>query len=410
MSWERIPLRHATVVLNRGTAPDYCEDGPVRMISQAANQGAGIDWNRTRFHAYDGDPRRLKGFLQPGDSFVNSTGTGTLGRVGWFSSGPDSRPCVADGHVTLVRFDPKHVHDRFGYFFLKSDSFQNFMFETLVFGSTNQIELSRERMLGVPICVPGVADQRAIVDFLDVETARIDALVAKKYQLIRVLAEWEQSEMLEIAGDWRRCDTVSLRQFGTSVLTGPFGTQLAASEYISGGVPVINPTHIKRGKITPEEIVSVAASAAARLSRHRLSAGDLVMGRKGDVGRTAIVDARADGWLCGSDSIAIRPSPERLIPAYLAMVMSIDIYRQQLMAKSTGATLANVNESTLKDLRVPHRSVVSQEECVRMAEHVNECYERLVSALEQQISLLREHRQALITAAVTGEMKVPGVS
>ncbi|MDU0294387.1 restriction endonuclease subunit S, partial [Saccharothrix longispora] len=64
MNWEYTPLRYVTHLINRGTAPDYTDDGPVRMISQAANQETGLKWHRTRFHSHTGDPRKLKGYLE----------------------------------------------------------------------------------------------------------------------------------------------------------------------------------------------------------------------------------------------------------------------------------------------------------------------------------------------------------
>ncbi len=202
----------------------------------------------------------------------------------------------------------------------------------------------------------------------------------------------------------------TLRQYGVSVLTGPFGTVLAATEYIDGGVPLINPSHIKRGKLVPEPHISVPRNVADRIGRHKLAVGDVVMGRKGDVGRCAVVPEYAAGWLCGSDSIAIRCARSSAKPEFIGMALQVDLYRQQLARKSTGATLANVNEGVLLDLQVPDLSREEQEHVMRVCWAVRQRNEALQRPLTSQIGLLREHRQALITAAVTGELAVPGTA
>lgn len=136
----------------------------------------------------------------------------------------------------------------------------------------------------------------------------------------------------------------------------------------------------------------------------------MVLGRKGDVGRAALVEASQDGWVCGSDSIAVRLEPVALSSEFLADTLRIDYYRQQLHAQSTGAMVANVNESSLLSFRVPAISPAAQGEAVARLRNIHRRHDELVNRLERQLSLLREHRQALITAAVTGEFAVPGTA
>ena len=78
----------------------------------------------------------------------------------------------------------------------------------------------------------GLREQRAITDFLDAETARIDALIAKKRRLIAVLDEWEQVSGLRVLGDFRSTSVKTLRQYGTRVITGPFGTVLSRANIL----------------------------------------------------------------------------------------------------------------------------------------------------------------------------------
>jgi type I restriction enzyme S subunit len=269
--------------------------------------------------------------------------------------------------------------------------------------------LTVDKLASLQIPRPTVAVQRATADYLDAETARIDALIAKKQRMISLLNEQEERELFEAVGDWRSFESTSLRQYGTAVFTGPFGTVLSAGEYVDGGVPLVNPTHIVRGAIVPESHVSVPESVAKRISHHRLNVGDIVMGRKGDVGRSAMISPREDGWLCGSDSIAIRCLSTSLDPEYLALALSTSMYRQQLSRSSTGATITNVNESILLNLRLPRRTLTEQSAAVAAGRRMKMKRDQLVSKLALQCELLVEHRKALIAAAVIGQLDMPEV-
>jgi type I restriction enzyme, S subunit len=273
-----------------------------------------------------------------------------------------------------------------------------------------QWDLPWDAFRDIKVNLPDVDTQRDIARFLDAETARMDALIQRRRRMIELLGEREQASLIETMGDWRAEVTRSLRQYRTRVLTGPFGTQLAADEYVDGGVPLINPTHIRRGRLIPESGVSVPEAVAERLSRHRLAAGDIVMGRKGDVGRAAVVPSESHGWLCGSDSIAIRTDPDRLLPRWLALVLHVDLYRQQLAAGSTGAMMANVNETTLSTLRIPDLTLEEQARAADAAATVVKRYEFLAGRGARQIELLVEHRHALVTAAVTGQLDLAKVA
>lgn len=266
--------------------------------------------------------------------------------------------------------------------------------------------LTREKLTALQIPWPAAGERRAIADFLDAETTRIDALIEKRRAMVDLVLEREQAELLGrlTEGEARK----TLRQCGVRVCTGPFGTQLAAEEYVEAGVPIVNPSHIRDGEITPEPGAAVpSALATSRLARHQLRLGDIVMGRKGDVGRAALVTEREEGWVCGSDSIAIRTEGSKLSPAYLATVLHVAFFRQELASRSTGATLTNVNESNLLALQVPALTWLAQMSVASQCHQIRNRTRGTVRVFTRQIALLQERRQALITAAVTGELDVP---
>ncbi|WTC15432.1 restriction endonuclease subunit S [Streptomyces cellulosae] len=407
-SWSSAPLKHVTSTLKRGSAPTYVDAGPVRVISQASNQASGLDWSRARFHNFSGNPKSLKGYLCPNDVLINSTGTGTLGRVGYFTDSPDGLPCMADSHVTIARAKPDQLHARFSYYWLSSSLFQEYTYTALVVGATNQIELNRERLGDAPVPLPPLDEQRRIADFLDAETARIDGLLdARERHIALVKERWEATIYQELIQS--RAPEVELRRLGVKVTTGPFGTVFNASQYQEGGVPMVNPLHIRNGSITPDLHHAVPPETAARLARHRLRAGDLVVGRKGDLGRAALVQESQDGWVCGSDCIALHPGG-KVLPHFLDYVLRSQYIRSQLLAKSLATTMPSLNEGNLLSLRLPHLTLEQQDAMAERLDRAHDWLVRATNTMRKQLELLRERRQALITAAVTGQFDVTTAS
>ncbi|NNM98654.1 MAG: hypothetical protein HKL91_02500 [Candidatus Eremiobacteraeota bacterium] len=87
---------------------------------------------------------------------------------------------------------------------------------------------------------------------------------------------------------------------GGGIQTGPFGSQLHASDYVEIGIPSIMPQNIGDNRISEVEIARITELDALRLRRYRVRKGDIVHSRRGDVERRALIREREDGWLCGT--------------------------------------------------------------------------------------------------------------
>lgn len=94
------------------------------------------------------------------------------------------------------------------------------------------------------------------------------------------------------------------RQNG-SIQTGPFGSQLHASDYIAIGTPVVMPVNISDGRIDERDIARISDENVERLARHKLAYGDIVFSRRGDVTRFAAVSERETGWVCGTGCLKV---------------------------------------------------------------------------------------------------------
>lgn len=139
---------------------------------------------------------------------------------------------------------------------------------------------------------------------------------------------------------------------GGIIQTGPFGSQLHQSDYSGTGIPVVMPADIKNGRIGESRVARVSEGHVERLKRHKLEVGDIVYGRRGDIGRQAIIRPENEGWLCGTGCLRLSLGENpRIIPEYLHLYLSMPEVIGWIQNQAIGATMPNLNTQILK--RVP---------------------------------------------------------
>ncbi|RZI80166.1 MAG: restriction endonuclease subunit S [Rubrivivax sp.] len=167
--------------------------------------------------------------------------------------------------------------------------------------------------------------------------------------------------------------------------TGPFGTQLSASEYVPVGIPVINVRNVGFGHIRADDLEYVSEAKAEQLHHHILRAGDIVFGRKGAVERHALIGPNQDGWVQGSDCLRLRlrsPSfSERFVSFYLRTQAHQD-WMQALC--SFGATMSSLNQDIVNRIQLPCPPRPIQE---RIAAILT-TYDGLIANNQRRIALL----------------------
>jgi type I restriction enzyme S subunit len=134
--------------------------------------------------------------------------------------------------------------------------------------------------------------------------------------------------------------------------TGPFGSQLHSYDYVPSGIPVVPTEGIGRRRLVTEGIPEVAEETAARLSRHRLKAGDILFARRGvqATGLSAIVTQRQEGWLCGTGAILLRIKGKGVDPEFLSFLLSAEESVLWLKQHAVGAVMPNLNEGVIRQI------------------------------------------------------------
>lgn len=179
LTWAQVRVGDASIYQQRGKSPKYTDESDFPVVSQRCVRWDRIDWQFVKFITSDSiDKYEEFRFLRSGDLLLNSTGTGTMGRVGIYRENSDYERVVADSHVTVVRFGT-HVLADFAHMFFRSPLIQEDV-ESKASGSTNQIEWNLSSIQREVLPLPPYAEQRRIVAKIDTIFALIDDL-AEKY-------------------------------------------------------------------------------------------------------------------------------------------------------------------------------------------------------------------------------------
>lgn len=168
-NWQKVKLKEITLQINRGFQPSYTEKQGVIVINQKCVRDGRVDLSESRLNNLNKKTISVDKYLKPLDILINSTGTGTVGRVGQIVN--VKQPISFDSHVTLVRPDPSKIDGRYlGYVLGRLEKY----FENLADGSTNQVELSRERVRDIELTIPPITDQKKTSSMLSAFDDKIE--------------------------------------------------------------------------------------------------------------------------------------------------------------------------------------------------------------------------------------------
>ena len=137
---------------------------------------------------------------------------------------------------------------------------------------------------------------------------------------------------------------------GGGIQTGPFGSQLHASDYVADGIPAIMPTNIGDNQVNEYGIARIAPQDVERLQRYRVRIGDIVYSRRGDVEKRALIRYREDGWLCGTGCLRVRFGAGNVDASYAAYYLGHGLVRDWITRHAHGATMPNLNTAILAAL------------------------------------------------------------
>ncbi len=186
------PIREICIRYGRGKAPNYVDHSNVRVINQACIYWDGLHFDNVKYQNEELFKEENK--LFNGAVLLNATGTGTLGRSCVFTEADGVY--MADGHVSIFYTDPTLMYPRFLQVFFSLPETQKHIYSECVNGSTNQIELSREKIGCLLIPTPTLAKQKAFMELVE----QIDKSKLAIQQSLDTLEKTKKSIMNSIFG------------------------------------------------------------------------------------------------------------------------------------------------------------------------------------------------------------------
>ena len=282
-------------------------------------------------------------------------------------------------------------------------------------------KVNRDKLAACPLLVPHPAEQRAIADFLDHETAKIDALVAKKERLIELLQE-KRTTLVTRAVTRGLDPSVPMKDSGVEWLgeipahwgvkrvkwiarmeSGHTPDKKVDAYWSDGDIPWVslNDTcHLKEHDYISDTAYCTNELGLKNSSARLLPPRSVVFSRDATIGLCAITERAMSvsqhfiAWICSEDV-----SPEYLLRVFDAM-------QEELERLTMGATLRTIGMPEVKTLATPMPPVDEQEMIVTHIQQKRNSLDLLIAMVQRALDHLKEFRTALISATVTGKIDV----
>ena len=275
--------------------------------------------------------------------------------------------------------------------------------------ATTVKHLSSWQVLHIDIYAPDIEEQCAIADFLDQETAQIDALVAKQGELIGLLRE-RRAAVIESSMSHVEPTGARLKHYARSVRQGwsPQCYSWPADGVTSWAVLKVG--SVNGGLFRPEENKELPREEMPR-SGAIVRKGDLIVSRANTrelVGSAAVVDAEFPRLMLSDKLYAYELDDRLAIPRFVALVLGSRRWRGLIETEATGASssMLNISQDDIANLPMALPSVDSQWLILDRLDKQTARIDTLIAKAEEHIALAKERRAALITAAVTGQIDV----
>ena len=150
-------MKNVSVYFSRGKTPNYVEKSNIKVISQACIYWDEFKYEKAKYQDENKALKSLEKMIENGDVLITSTGTGTLGRCNVYYG--EEHKYMADSHVSILRLNYKEVNPIFFKYYFMQEKVQKELYAECVNGSTNQIELSKDRFLNFRILIPEITLQ-----------------------------------------------------------------------------------------------------------------------------------------------------------------------------------------------------------------------------------------------------------
>jgi len=330
---------------------------------------------------------------------------------------PTAGLCSAD--VYAIRPNRRLLEPRFLFYLLLSEGFAQY--SLLESDRVAMPKINREALGECPLVFPALDRQRAIVGFLDAKTANIDALIAKQEQLLALLAEKRQALITqavtkgldpnvpmkdsgvdwigEVPAHWSVAALSTRYQIDLGKMLSP---EVANGPY---PLPYLGNQHVRWDHVVVDDLPTMSIDPSER-ERYTLRPGDLLVCEGGEVGRTAMWRGELDVCAYQKALHRLRARNDGDVARYLYFALVTAAGLGVFEAEGNRSTFVHLTSEKLRRHRFPFPPTAEQAKIAEYLDREAGRLDTLSQRVQAMIEKLREYRQALITAAVTGQLDV----
>jgi type I restriction enzyme, S subunit len=391
---------------------DFTDEGPY-LVTGSDFKGPKITWNdcyHCDLERYEQDPYIQ---LQNGDLLV--TKDGTIGKVALVSD--LDRKATLNSGVFVVRPLTSSYTSKFYFWLLQSNVFTGFV-DFNKTGSTI-VHLYQDTFVNFKYAMPGFTEQTQIANFLDQETSKIDTLIEKQQQLIKLLKEKRQAvishavtkglnpdaTMKDSGVEWlgevpEHWKITRLKYLGVAKNGLTYSPDDVVNE--SEGLLVLRSSNIQGGKLAYDDNVYVSTKVPERMITRE---NDLLIcsrnGSRALIGKNALITTDAVGLTYGAFMMVFRGEFNQ----YLYWIFNSPLFEYQSGSFLT-STINQLTVSNLGGFEIPLPSEKEQLSILEYLKKISKRFNKSLALANKQVELLQERRTALISAAVTGKIDV----
>lgn len=281
------------------------------------------------------------------------------------------------------------------------------------------------RMKKIAIPIPPIENQKAISSYLNNRVGFTDSLIEKTTSSIDLLHEYRQSIITEavthgldpdapmkpsgiewmgnIPANWQA------RRVKAVVQRLNVGVVIEPSKYFddNGTVPFLRGVNIKADGFDLSDLRYITTQSNALLKKSIVHTGDIVVVRDGAPGTALVIPPQLDGANCVS--LLELTCASNIKPTYLRYALAANCSQAQFAFLSNGTAIKHLNASELGMIFVTVPLLSEQDEIIAYLDAKTAEIDALIASKERQVELLREYRKSIISEAVTGKFKVPGL-
>ncbi|MBL7002292.1 MAG: restriction endonuclease subunit S [Nitrosopumilus sp.] len=313
---------------------------------------------------YETKPSRANMISQEGDVlFAKMKDTEKV----YLISNSDKNYIFSTGFTILRIKNKSKVLPRYIYFWLRSNEFQDEKNRECTGATQKAINENKLRLF--TIILPPIDIQQKIVSILE----KIDRVNKLRKESDVLTEDFSKVVFFKMFGDpannEKKWEVKKIRDISVKVQIGPFGTQLHQEDYVDNGIPLINPKHIRNGKIIISANQTITREKFLTLSNYHLKQNDVIIGRRGEMGNCALVTENETNWLCGTGSLFIRPN-DIVDATYLVNVLSSKGFKKKLENEAKGITMLNLNQTIINNLEIPIPPIQMQKKYVLLINEI----------------------------------------